>query len=318
MTEHLQPHLRELARHLNLEPRRAREILAEIQVHLEDRVRELVGHGYPLPEAVNRAVAELGHPRNLAHAFYAVHSRAGLKETLLAVLPHLLFAALFAFHLWVVSAWVVLVLIAATMVSVVAWKQGRPRWAYPWLGYCLVPPVVAWFLSLLNLSGGVWATLRGEERALPLWAYSAMFAYLWLGGWAVWQIWRRMNQQEWLYPSISLLPFPLLTSWLLFFYQHGGPWAYDAPLLLGVDGVTAFGFLALAVLTALFFRTGNRGMRVALMLFGTPVLLLVTASGYGDNPMSAGVLAFSSLSVGLLLLPAVGSTLGHRNEGGIR
>ena len=93
-------YLNALARRLHLDPQNEREILEELQAHIEDKAAELEAQGLDRETALNCAVEEMGAPRTLASRMYAVHSTGVWRDVALAMLPHFLLAALFALHLW--------------------------------------------------------------------------------------------------------------------------------------------------------------------------------------------------------------------------
>ena len=228
-------YLRDLARRLKLDPARKQEILQELEGHVEDRAQAFQDRGFAPDEATHRSLELLGQPRHLARQYYAIHSLASWGDVIISILPHLLFAALFALHLWSVSFWVALFLISAAVITVTAWRRGQPKWSYPWLGYCLVAPVVGWALALRTMSNGIWSVLNGEPLPLFFLAYVGMLVYMVLVLALLWGILRRVVQRDWLYASLAALPFPFLTAWLIYLGEHGGYFNYDAGRLLEMD-----------------------------------------------------------------------------------
>lgn len=301
----LQTRLRELARHLDLEAPLREEVLRELASHLEERVRELRAEGLSEEQAVARAVEELGPPRALGRAFSAVHCKASWEETGLAVLPHLLVAVLFAFHVWRLGPWPLLFLVGAAVVSARAWTRGRPRWVYPWLGYCLVPLVVGWFGAFFAVVGGVWNALAGRPQVHPVWILLGLSVYLTGGVVLVAGLWRRLVERDWLYASITLMPLPFLAVWAFSLEARGGWGALATPAMVEMDRVTALLFLALAGVTGVVYRLSTRFRKLACLVCATPLLLGMGMAGYGEDPASLGVLAFLLLSVGLILMPAL-------------
>jgi hypothetical protein len=290
---------------MRLEPQEQREVLLELQSHLEDEAEELERQGLPPDEAFKRAVQTLGKPGLLASNLYAVHSRASFWEMVLASLPHFLFAALFALHLWTASIWVALFVISATVTSIVAWQRGQPKWLYPWLGYCLVAPVALWLFSVSELGRAAWASVVQGRVPLPVMAYVGMALYAPLVLLVLWSIWVKVVQRDWLYASLVLLPFPFLTSWLLYLNAHGGPFAYDVRRLLEVDGATALVFLGLGLTTAIVYRVGRRFLRVAILTVAVPLLVLTAASAYQGSILSGTAFLMLLFSISILALPAM-------------
>ena len=59
-------YLGSLARRLHLDPRETREIIMELQSHLEDKAAELESDGLDREAAMARAMAEMGRPDAVA------------------------------------------------------------------------------------------------------------------------------------------------------------------------------------------------------------------------------------------------------------
>lgn len=100
MDQELRPYLRSLAKRLRLDPAIQRDVLLELQSHLEDKAQELQTAGISRREALQRAMQYMGKPAYIASRIYAIHSKGNWRDVLLATVPHLLLAALFALNLW--------------------------------------------------------------------------------------------------------------------------------------------------------------------------------------------------------------------------
>ena len=120
MTTQIGAYLSDLGRRLHLEPRKEREILHELQAHVEDKTQELIEDGVPSGEALAHAINDLGSPDEIATQFYEVHSQGSWYHTTLAVLPHLLLAAIFFLHLWTDLIWTALLLAVAIVIAYTA------------------------------------------------------------------------------------------------------------------------------------------------------------------------------------------------------
>lgn len=309
----LQLYLNALARKFKLDPRTEEEVIHELQVHLEDKVQELVEEGLPPEEAEQRAIGELGHPDRLAREMYSVHSRASWWETLLATLPHLLLATLFALHLWSLT-WVGLLLAASTFVTLRAWRAGKPKWAYSWLGYATAAPALSWLLTLISLAYGGWMyfTTGALPYSLPI--FILLLAYIPFSLWVVATVVVKVVRQDWLLVGLTALPFPFLTSWLLFLNWQGGLWA-PPPGFVESDGSRALVFLALALTTGVFLKVGHRLVKIGLLTVSTVLLVVYTTLA---PPMSLNLLAvilIAVASVAFLLSPALLEARLRRKEG---
>ena len=231
-----------LSRHLHLEPRAQNEIVYELQSHVEEKTWELIEAGVSSDEAINHALNDLGPSRSVASEFYAVHSRVSWYHTALAVLPHILLSLMFAFHLWSTPLWVVLMLLVALAISAFRWRMGPPKWTYPWLGYCLVAPVVSWGLAMSAVGYGVWGVLSKGSLPLSIPIYAASFMYIALSLWVVIKIVSRVARPDWVMASITVLPIPFLAYWFFYFYNGSETIASGARPLHEVDSSALLSF----------------------------------------------------------------------------
>jgi len=126
----IQTYLQALTRNSKLDSGTNSEISLELQSHLEDKVLELQEEGLTYDEALSRALLDLGHPDRISKGMYSVHSPGSWRDTLLATLPHLLLASLFALHLWTRYLLIAVVLVGMTFVTLRGWKTDKPKWTY--------------------------------------------------------------------------------------------------------------------------------------------------------------------------------------------
>ncbi len=303
MTTLMRGYLSNLGRHLRLNPPEEREILDELQTHIEERTQELIDAGAPPDEALTRALNHLGAFQGIANQFYEVHSRGSFYHTLLAALPHLLIALMFALHMWTRPALVVVMLLVALSISVAGWRKGRPRWTYPWLGYCLVVPIVSWGLAVGAVGYGAWAIVTQGRLPLSVPIYAASFAYVAFSLWVVIKIVSRVAQQDWLMASLAVLPVPFFAYWFFYFYGQGEAFRSDGQSLRELDSSVAVVFLILAAATAIFFRIGRRLVRVAILLITAPSIVVLAWLSYQGGPGYMAAFTFSAISLAALLSP---------------
>lgn len=300
-------YLNSLARRLHLDPLREREILEELQTHIEDKVAELEAEGVERDTALAAAIEEMGAPRNLASRMYAVHSTTGVWwDVVLAMVPHFLLAALFALHLWSHYFLVSLVLVGIAFVTWRNWRAGRPsQWSYTWMGYTLAAPAISWLLSLMTLGYGAWTLLTKGELPFNMVLFFLLVGYVPFSMWIVFNVVSRIVKRDWLLASLTALPFPFLTSWVLFLNWSGGLWSDHAERIQQSDTARACIFLALAVTTAVFLKVGPRLLRIGLLALITSILIVITALSL---PVDLGFVAVGLMilaSVAFLLSPAV-------------
>jgi hypothetical protein len=309
----LQSYLRAITRKLRLDPRKNREIALELQGHLEERIHELEEEGLTYKEALARAVGDLGGPDAIARDMYSVHSRGNWRDILLATLPHLLLASLFALHLWTRYMLVAVILIGVTFVTLRGWTSGRPNWTYTWLGYLMAAPALSWLMALGALAYGSWQLVTTGSLPFSFPIYMLVAAYVPFSLWIMARVLVRVVRRDWLLASLTALPFPFLTSWVLFLNWQGGLWADHAERMQQSDTARAFIFLALAVTTAVFLKVGPRLLRIGLLGLATLILVIVTAVSLPVDLGFLAVLMMIVASLAFLLSPvALESQLAQR------
>ena len=301
----LQNYLRAVTRKLRLGPRKNWEIALELQGHLEERVRDLEEEGLTHKEALSQAVRDLGGPDAIARDMYSVHSRANWRDILLAALPHLLLASLFALHLWTQYMLLAVILIGVTFVTLRGWTSGRPNWTYTWLGYSMAAPALSWMMALGTLAYGSWQLVTTGSLPFSFPIYMLVAVYVPFSLWIMARVLVRVVRQDWLLVSLTALPFPFLTSWMLFLNWQGGLWPADSPIVRATDTERALVFLALAVTTGVFLKVGRRVVKIALLAAATVVLVVFTVVAI---PFSFGLLSgilITLASVAFLFSPAI-------------
>lgn len=303
----LSSYLSTLAHQLHLgSSEEEREIVQELEGHLEDKVSELEASGVDHQAALDRAIVEMGNPRAVASQMYQVHSPAVWKDVLLATVPHFLLAALFALHLWNEFFLVALLVIVISLVTWRNWRKGNPsKWSYSWLGYTLAAPALSWLLALIALSYGGWTLVTTGDLPFSTALFLLLIGYVPFSMWIVASVIYRVVRKDWLLASLTSLPFPFLTSWVLFLNWQGGMWGSHSERMQESDTARALIFLALAVTTAVFLKIGPRLVKIGLLALSTAILITITAASL---PVDFGFLAFLLMiiaSVVFLLSPAM-------------
>ena len=305
MTSTVRGYLSDLAKELHLDDSEEREILTEIRDHIQDSASDLMEEGLYPDDAFSGAVDELGGHGNVAGAFYQVHSRGSWYHTGLAVLPHILLSLLFALGLWTTPLWLAGMLAVAMVISLFGWRMGRPTWTYPWMGYCLVVPVVSWGLAMSAVGLGAWGVLTKGSLPLGVPIYIASFVYIAGSIWIVIRMVSRVARRDWVIASLMVLPVPFLTYWSFYFYTQPAPVSVQVQQFPGFETSAAVIFLLLAGATALFFRIGRRMLRVALLAITAPSVVVLAWLSYQGGPGFLAVFSLSAMTIAVLLGPAL-------------
>ena len=295
-----------LARRLHLDPAEKDEIIQELEGHLEDKAAELESQGMDHDAAIARAVQEMGAPNAVARGMYEVHSTSVWRDVLLATIPHFLLASLFALHLWSQYFLVSLLLIAIAFVTWRNWRAGNPsKWSYSWMGYSLAAPALSWLLSLITLGYGAWTLVTTGELPFNTVIFFLLIGYVPFSMWVMANVIFKMMRRDWLLASLTALPFPFLTSWILFLNWQGGLWSDHSERMQDSDTARVFIFLAMAVTTAVFFKVGPRLLRIGLLTVATSILVAITAASLPVSLSALAVVLMIVASLAFLLSPAM-------------
>jgi len=274
---------------LRLDTSSEREVLNELETHIEDEFRELREAGLSEEDAANTCIKFLGSAKLVARQIYEAHSQGTWRQVLFAAMPHLLFTLLFALNWWQGIGWLVVMLTAVVSMVAYGWWHGKPTWLFPWLGYALVPVVAAGLLLLY----------------LPKeWSWLAILLYIPLALWLLYSITVQTIRKDWLYSSLMLLPLPTTIGWFLAVgsadelsgywlerIHHFAPW-------IGLN------FFAFAIAVAMFIRFRQRWLKAAVLLItGLLTLTLVACYAWGWLGLPT-LLVLILVTLSLFLIPA--------------
>lgn len=275
---------------LRLDPSAKGEIISELETHIEDRFQELKETGLSEEEAAKTCLSLLGSAKLVARQIYEAHSQGTWKQTLLASMPHLLFGLTFALNWWQGISWLLIMLALILVTAIYGWWHGKPAWLFPWLGYSLLPVVVAG-LSLLYLPEG--------------WYWLAVLLYIPLTLWLIYSVTVQTIKRDWLYSSLMLFPVPVIIGWLIVLAQEGEFLELSLARLHDLAPWIGLSFLALAATVVAFIRLRQRWLKVT-VLFVSGLLTLTIVVYYADGRLSLPVfLALILAMFGLFLTPAL-------------
>jgi hypothetical protein len=244
-------------------------VVEELYTHLEDKTQELEENGLSTEEASKIAVQSLGCPELIAQEMYEAHAQGSWKEALFSASPHFLVALLFASYYWQNIVYLSIMLALIIGMAIYGWYRGKPIWFFPWLGYYLMPVVVAGIL-LLSLPQG--------------WGWIAALVYIPLALFVFIHIMRQTARRDWLYASLTLAPVLVTLTWLSSLGTGSKFLANDWMANLQTNAIwIAISFIALAGATIAFVRVKPRRYKIlSLLLPPLVILLLVTAASRGN------------------------------------
>ncbi len=281
-------YLNSLKSYLRVDPAIKDDLIREIEGHLEDKSLELKESGFTDKDATETAEQLFGAPWIIAQQIYEVYSQGGWRQALFAALPHLLIALLFAMRWWHNTIWLSVVILAVISTVIYGWCHGKPTWLFPWLGYLLVPVVVAGVL-LIYLPGD--------------WTWFAILAYVPIALFLLISVILQTLKRDWLFVSLMLLPVPIVLGWVVALSIGNKFMEYEqireaAPWI-------AFSFVILALTVATFIRVRRRWLKTGALLAPEILILVVLALANKDAINFWGWLVLTLLALFFLLGPAL-------------
>jgi hypothetical protein len=283
-------YLNRVKNNLRLDPPVEKEILSELETHIEDEVKELKQKGLHDEDAENLCLKLLGSDKTVARSIYESRSQGTWQQALMASLPHLLFGVIFILNWWrgIVPVLIALVVIFAT--AIYGWWHSRSTWLFPWLGYSLLPVLIAG-LSLLYLPAGL--------------SWVAIILYLPLAAWLVIRVLSQTIKKDWLDISLMLLPMPMIVGWIAVTEFNS---LTDIKNVVDTESYypwIGLGFLALALGVITFVRVRKRWMKIS-VLFMTGIITLTLVSYYtGGKLTTITFLVLLLLMASIFLIPAL-------------
>jgi len=275
---------------LRLDPLAKREVIRELETHIEDKLDELQESGLSEEEAAATCVRLLGSAKQVARQMYEACSQGTWRQTLLASTPHLLFGLIFALNWWQNIGWLLIMLVLILSMAIYGWWHGKPTWLFPWLGYLLLPVVVAGLL-LLYLPQG--------------WSWLAILVYLPFALWLLYVITVQTIRKDWLYSSLMLFQIPIIVGWFIAVGQEGRFPEFSLERLRDFAPWIGLSFLALAATVTAFIRLRQRWLKIS-VLFVSGLFSLTLVVYYAGGGLSwPAFLVLIMVMFGLFLTPAL-------------
>ena len=261
-------YLDSIKNNLRLDLYSEKEVISELETHIEDELQDLKETGLSEEEAAHTCVQLLGSAKLVARQIYEAHSQGSWRHVLLASMPHLLFGLLFALNWWHHIGWLSAVLIPILIMAVYGWWHGRPAWLSPWLGYSLLPVVVAG-LFLLYLPKG--------------WSWLAILLYIPLAVWLLYCITVQTIKRDWLYSSLMLFPMPIIAGWCIAVGQESRFPEFSVPGMYELAPWIGLSFLAMGATAATFMRLRQRWLKTVVVFISGLLILVMVGYFAGDR-----------------------------------
>ncbi len=309
MLTELRQYLASIGTKLKLDSSSEKEILWELYTHFEDRVEELTETGVSEEEATKLAAECFGSPQTVAGELNEAHTGSNWAQAVVAALPHLLIALLFALRQWHNILWLVAILGSVVVAVVYGWRRNKPDWFFSWLGYAILPLLVVGFILILLLGQAL--SLLSTDLPYGWWVWLAALVYFPIMWWLIIPIAVQTIRRDWLLGSLMVLPLPAIAGWFLAVQQEEGLAGGGNQLFFhSLEPWIALSFFTLAGIVILFIRLRPRRLKTGVLLIaGLAILSLLAFSSAGLDFSNFVVLTLVALF--LVLGPAL---LGNRLE----
>ncbi len=266
------------------------EVIDELQTHIEDEYREMREAGLSEEEAANTCIRLLGSAKLVARQLYEARSQGTWKQAILASVPHMLFAVVFALNWWQGIGWMSITLGIVFGIALYGWLHGKPFWLFTWLGYSVLPVLIAGLL-LLYLPEG--------------WSWLAIMIYVPLALFLVVFVTMKTIKRDWLYCPLMMLPVPIIIGWFLASGKEGQFFEFSFDYIGYFAPAIGLTFLVLAITVATFIRLRQRWLKLVLLPI-SGILTLAMVAFYSEGRLSlASFVVLILIMAGLLLSPAV-------------
>ena len=278
MTTELSHYLENIRYNSKLDLSNEKEVISELEAHIEDRLQELKESGLSEDEAIKTCLGQMGSATMVARQIYETYSQGSWKQVLLASMPHMLFGLVFVLNWWQYIGWLSVVLLLVLGMALYGWWHGKPAWVFSWLGYSMLPVLVAGLL-LIYLPRG-WSLL-----AIPIYVPLALW---WLG-----YIIIQTTKRDWLFSSLMLLPIPIIIGWFLAVSPEGKFTETSMQRVYYYAPWIGMSFLVLALTIAMFIRLRQRWLRIGLLAISgllTLTLVIYYTSGRLNTPTFLGLI----------------------------
>ena len=305
MPPEINDYLNEVKSYLHLDPATELQAIKELYSYFQEKIAELEEEGFSREEATKLAIECCGRPRVIARRIYEAHSKGSWREATLALLPHLIVAGLFIFHLWLHFPLAPLAFALIVGVTLYGWWHGKPSWLYPWVGYSLLPLLIGGYASRHALEQAIVYLLWGRGTLPSLWLLMLILALLGFSLWVIISTTIRVVKRDWILASLMLVPLPIVGGWLLNLEQAGGLFAGNPEALHLFDHLMAQALIALGIMAAAFIRLRQRVLKIgALVTIGSVALAMVAHDLWGRLGF-LGLLITSLFLLAFLLSPAL-------------
>jgi plasmid stabilization system protein ParE len=307
-------YLSRIREHLYLEPAAELQVMRELRTYFEERIAEYRESGYSEDEAVRLAVKSFGRPKVIARLMHEAHSQRTWGEALLAALPHFVVAIVFGLGLWY-HLWIPVILAPIAAVTIWGWWQGKPFWLYPWVGYSLLPLLVAGYFLVPIINKTVLELLLGGASIADAMILFGILVFYSVSVVIIAATAVRVVKRDWILTSLMLFPLPVVGGWMIMRDKAIGLMSGSSEALHALDLRMTWALVTLGLSTIIFLRLRHRSHKLgALVVAGLLAFTLVWHMT--GQPVSLPALVLTALLLGFFFLaPALAEPIvGHGED----
>lgn len=304
MLPDIREYLDEVRSHLYLDSAAERQIIQELETYFEQKTADLRDFGLSADEAARVAIRCCGRPRIIAQRMQEAYGTRGWGAALLACLPHLLVAGLFASHQWRHPLITTLIFTCVGGVAFYAWLHGRSRWVYPWLGYMLLLLIVGLYASYPVLETAALSLFYDGVSGPSVWLVLGVASACALSIWFITHVTLSVVTRDWSLASLMFLPLPFVASWLYSVEQAGGLASGGASLYLW-DTRMCIVLVIFGLTSAVFVHFRERALKIGALIAVGVVAGTMACRNVWDGLGLVGVAVTSLLLLFFMLSPAV-------------
>lgn len=302
-------YLEEVRSHLYLRTDIEKQLITELNSHLQQKINDLVSQGYSQEEAIKNAIIAFGKAESVARLLYEACCKGSWIDALKLSFPHFLAALIFVsspLHKTVIILPIFGIFIA---VSLLGWLRGKPDWLYSWIGYTMLPLFAGGFLMIPIVRQFINA-MFADGLFPPIGLFIVVVIYYLLAVWIVLRVSLQVIKRDWLIASLMLAPVPIIGCWLFHIQQTSG--LYTGVEIEYLTQPVAQALLVLGFTSVLFIRLRQRLLKAGVAVTVLFISMMVVGQSLWGNIGFFGLLCLSLFSLSIFVIPAITSAaIGH-------
>ncbi len=306
-------YLAKVKERLYLEPDAERQVMCELYSDFEERIADLKVSGYSEDEAVRQAIKSFGRPKELGRLMHEAHSQRRWGDAWLAAFPHFAVAIIFGFGLWY-HLWIPVIIAPIAAVTIWGWWQGKPFWIYPWIGYSLIPLLVAGYFLIPFVNKALLKIVLGGVTTADVMILFIILSFYSISALVIVTTTIRVVKRDWILASLMLFPLPVVGGWMITRDRAIGLASGSSVALHSLDVRMAWALVTLGLCTVIFLRLKHRSHKLGALVV-TALLAFILVWHTTGQRFSLPSLMLTAILLGFFfVLPAIAEPIvGHGN-----